>query len=212
MQAHADATETTGDLTKGAIAQMSTDPAAITGDVTFLAENYDDLPRQDRPPVPLLEGQWVPWTDVEAIRSDLAGGNISAPEGLEPHLQPIVDEAAADGIDLKIVITEDEAPQYPQVRDLATELSLDHPESTIYVASPTYIGTYSDTVPRAQLEAAQDDAYREIDGVVAAAVFEAKISQPAPPWGAYAGGVLLAIVLLIAVFVYLIRRRAQRGA
>lgn len=194
------------------IAQMGADPAVTTGDLTLLAADYEDLPRQDRPPVPLLEGQWTPWTDVEAIRMDLSHSNISAPDGMDVHLQPIVDEAARDGIDLKLVLTEDRAPEYPQVRDLATELSLDYPESTIYVAAPNYIGTYSDTVPRAQLESAQDDAYREIDPVVAAAVFEAKITKPAPPWGAYTAGVLLAIVVLVAVFVLLIRRRARRGA
>ena len=176
---------------------------------SVLAADGDELPREDRPPLPLLQNQWHEWTDYALISEDLSAGSVSAPAELVPGLESVVAEAAASGIDLKIVVTEDRAPIYTHVRDLATRLSLEHSDSTIYVAAPNYLGSYSNSIPRARLESAEDDAYRQDDAIAAAAVFEARISEPAPPWALYSAAIIVLLVAIVAGFVIANRRRAQ---
>lgn len=187
-------------------------PAAHAAAPLVLAVGSEDLPREDRPPQPLLYDQWVEWTDYSVIRDALATSNISAPAELVPALEPIVADAASEGIDLKIVITLDRPAVYPMARDLATRISLEHEHSTIYVATPNYLGSYSDTISRARLESAQDDAYRQDDPIAAAAVFEARITEPTPPWALYSGIIIVLCVVAVAAFVLAHRRRLHTAA
>ena len=158
--------------------------------------------------MPLLGDDWMEWAQFDEVNADLSAGNISAPDELVEGLEPIVDHAASNGVDLSIVITDQEVGVYSQARDMATRLSNDH-EGTIVVFTPDYVGSHSDSISRSVLESAQDDAYREDHPIEAAAVFEARITQPAPPWGLYATGTVVLIIVLIVVFVLAIKRRAQ---
>lgn len=158
--------------------------------------------------MPLLGDNWLEWAQFDEVNADLSAGNISAPDELVEGLEPVVAHAASNGVDLNIVFTDQEVGVYSQARDMATRLSNDH-EGTIVVFTPDYVGSHSDSISRSVLEAAQDDAYREDHPIAAAAVFEARITQPTPPWGLYASGTVVLVIVLIVVFILAIRRRAQ---
>lgn len=158
--------------------------------------------------MPLLGDDWMEWAQFDEVNADLSAGNISAPDELVEGLEPVVEHAADNGVDLNIVITDQEVGIYTQARDMATRLSNEH-EGTIVVFTPEYVGSHSDSIARSVLEAAQDDAYRKDSPIEAAAVFEARITQPSPPWGLYATGTIVLIIVLIVVFVLAIKRRAQ---
>lgn len=158
--------------------------------------------------MPLLNDQWLDWPQFDEVNADLVDDNISAPAELVNDLKPVVAHAADHGVDLNIVISDVDVAVYSQARDMATRLSNEH-EGTIVVFTPDYVGSHSDSISRSVLEAAQDDAYREDHPISAAAVFEARITEPTPPWGLYAAGTIILVIVLIAAFVLAIRRRAQ---
>src|SRR5699024_9140356 len=82
------------------------------------------------------------------------------------------------GVDLMVVYTEEAAPVYTDARDVATLLNKQF-DGTVFVRTPVFTGSSSDTVPRHVLEAGQDDAAREHDPVASATVFAHKIPGPA---------------------------------
>ena len=147
------------------------------------------------------------WLDYQQVSADLADDGVAAPPQFVDGLREVVADADAHGLDLKIVYTEAPAAVYTQARDLATMLGREH-QGTILVRTPLFVGSYSDTLPRARLEAGQDDAFKEIDPVISAVVFENKVLQPGPSWPAVAGTLLLVTVVAVAVFALLIRRRS----
>lgn len=172
-------------------------------------DDLQNIPKADRPPIPLETGQWHQWDDYEKVDADLSHGSVSAPAELVAPLEGITSDAASKGLDLKIVFTDQEVPLAAWVRDMAIRLSQEH-EGTIVVFTPEAIGTQSDTLSRAVLESAQDDAYREESPVQAAAVFESKVTQPGPSWALWASSIVLVLVLAVVVFVVALRRRARR--
>ena len=179
-------------------------------DVTLLADAPATAGGPGDAVEPVPDRDVPTWLDYRAVSEDLSDDGVAAPADLVAGLRGVVQDAAAHGIDLKIVYTDDPNGPYTQARDLATTLGLEHP-GTILVRTPSYVGSTSDSISRYRLEAGQDDAYKEKDPVLAATVFEHSLQKPAPPWGAYAGVLLLVIVLAVVAFVMLIRRRA-RGA
>jgi len=162
----------------------------------------DEAPREQVPP------QYQPtWLDFRQVSDDLADDGVAAPAQYVDGLRQVVADAHEHGLDLKLVYTEAPAGVYTQARDLATMLGQEHP-GTIMVRTPLLVGSHSDTLSRATLEAGQDDAYREHDPVMSAVVFEHAVTRPSPSWGLFAGGLLLVIVLGVALLTYLIRRRS----
>lgn len=157
-----------------------------------------------------IPDEFVPdWVDYHAIADDLEDDGVAAPPEHVDGLREVVDSAAADGLDLKVVITDSPPPVYTAARDLATTLAEEY-DGTIFVHTPQYRGAHSDTISRAQLEAGQDDSYREHDPVLSAVVFENKIAEPAPPWGVYSAVILTALVVGVALFLLLLRRRTTK--
>jgi hypothetical protein len=78
------------------------------------------------------------------------------------------------------------------LRDVATVVGSDHPDSTVLVLSPSYVGSYSGQFHRAKLEAGEDVA-KTGDPVVSAQNFLDELNTPELPWTA------LTIVLLVGV-------------
>lgn len=169
--------------------------------VTLLASEVEPL-------LPLPAGQVPAWLDYQAVVEDLADDGVSAPEQFVDGLRGVVEEAEGLGLDLKVVFTEAPAAVYTDARDLATFLNQEY-EGTIFVRTPVFVGSSSDTIPRHRLEAGQDDAWEEFDPVASAAVFAHKIMAPTPPWGALVGSALIVVVLAIVAFALVLRRRAR---
>lgn len=175
-------------------------------DVDDLDESVTHLAYEDTPLVSLQLGEVPYWLDYQAVVADLADDGVSAPEPFVEGLQAVVAEAADRGLDLKVIYTEAPAAVYTDARDLATFLNQEF-EGTIFVRTPAFVGTSSDTIPRHKLEAGQDDAWEEFDPVISATVFANKVTAPAPPWGALTAVALVIAVLAVVAFVALLRRR-----
>lgn len=175
-------------------------------------DDFDDsvtlLAYRPEPVVSLSEGEHPGWLDYPAVVGDLADDGVAAPEQFVDGLKNVVADAAAEGLDLKIVFTEGPSVVHTDARDVATLLGQQY-EGTILVRTPLYVGSVSDTIPRHQLEAGEDGAYQEFDPVASASVFQDKVTQPAPPWGVYSAVVLALTVVAVIAFAVALRRRLR---
>ena len=172
-------------------------------------DNSDDsvttLAYEAEPMVSLQQGEVPFWLDYGAVVADLADDGVSAPEPFVEGLRTVVADAEDRGLDLKVVYTEAPAAVYTDARDLATILGREL-EGTVLVRTPAFVGSFSDSIPRHQLEAGQDDAWEEFDPVASAAVFSHKVTAPAQPWGTYSAIILVLAVVAVVAFAVALRR------
>ncbi|MGV0836933.1 Rv1476 family membrane protein [Mycolicibacterium thermoresistibile] len=152
---------------------------------------------------------------VDALHADLHDDGVSAP-GLEPGqldaLKQVVADARDGGVDLKVVVIDDNPWMDTALRDVATEVGIVAPDSTVLVLSPSFAGTYSTTYDRVTLEAGEDVA-KAVHGDPAQATqaFVDELHAPQFPWT----GLTIALVILVAVAVAATRFlqvRARRSA
>lgn len=155
-------------------------------------------------------------TPVDACLGDviaqLRDGGVSAPADSDiAGLEQVVANAAGEGIDLKVVVV----PRNPVIdtplRDVATEVGQEFPDSTVLVISPTFAGTYSKQFDRVTLESGQD--YAKIPGnpVVASQNFVDELTASQFPWTPFTIVVVLGVALA-AVGTRLLQVRARRAA
>ena len=64
-----------------------------------------------------------------------------------PGLLDVVNQAHADGINLKIVLLDHNPPNDTPLRDIATVVGADYPDATVLTLSPSYVGSYSTHLP-----------------------------------------------------------------
>src|SRR5690606_19397099 len=91
-----------------------------------------------------------------------------------------------------------------QLRDLATEVAVED-GGTVLVLSPGWVGSFSDTLDRVTLEAAQDRTYTG-DPVSATRNFVDSLLEPSPPWTLMTL-LLVAVVAGLAGLIYWVKRR-----
>ncbi|GEM_PF-429176 len=127
---------------------------------------------------------------VETILADLADDHVSAPEQYVGDIAAQVQRARDNGFDLSVVVLDANPRIDTQLRDLATEV-VSEDGGTVLVLSPSWVGSFSDTVDRVDLEAAQDRTYTG-NPVVSTTNFVDSLVEPSPPW-------TLMTLLLIAV-------------
>ncbi|MCV7332468.1 hypothetical protein H7J81_20405 [Mycobacterium cookii] len=144
------------------------------------------------------------------VQQQVAAGNISAPPAVTPELLQLIDRAHHDGIDLKIVVLDHNPPNDTPLRDIATVVGAQHPDATVLVLSPNYVGSYSTHFPRATLEIGEDNA-KTGNTVTSAQNFLHQLETPQFPWTAFT------IVLLLGVFAAVagtrfLQLRARRAA
>jgi hypothetical protein len=84
-----------------------------------------------------------------------------------------------------------------------------HPDATVLVLSPNYVGSYSSHFPRATLEIGEDNA-KTGNTVVSAQNFLHQLNTPQFPWGVFTI-VLLIGVLAAVVGVRIVQLRARRS-
>lgn len=171
-------------------------------------DSVTTLAHEAGPVVSLQEGEKPAWLDYEAVVEDLSDDGVSAPEAFVEGLRTVVADAGDRGLDLKVVYTEAPAGVYTDARDLATFLNEEY-EGTIFVRTPAFVGTSSDTIPRHLLEAGQDDAWKEFDPVASATVFAHKVAAPTPPWGALSAITLVLAIVAVVAFAVALRRRTR---
>ncbi|QNG18861.1 hypothetical protein G4H71_21200 [Rhodococcus triatomae] len=145
--------------------------------------------------------------EVSEILADVAADGVAAPDAVVDELLAVVDRAAGHGIDLSIVVLEENPTRDSELRDLATDVGAEE-GGTVLVLSPNWVGSYSDSISRVQLESGQDRTYTGGDAVVAADNFVDDLLEPGPPWTLLTVLVLGVVALATAA---LIRAKLRRG-
>lgn len=120
---------------------------------------------------------------MDLVQADLRGDGVSAPDvPANAGLAEVVADAKQKGIDLKIVVLDQNPAIDTPLRDIATEVGREHPGSTVLVLSPSFAGTYSPTFDRVTLEAGQDIAKVSGTPVVASQNFVTELTTSHFPW------------------------------
>ncbi|MFZ3394719.1 DUF6676 family protein [Rhodococcus sp. 7Tela_A2] len=132
-----------------------------------------------------------PGVTVEAILADLSDDQVSAPPEQVDDLVAEVARAQEHGIDLSVVVIDRDPRMDSQLRDLATEVGAED-GGTVLVLSPGWVGTFSDSLDRVTLEAAEDRTYTG-NPVVSTKNFVDSVIEPSPPW------TMLTILLVLVV-------------
>ena len=99
-----------------------------------------------------------PTTAWPSSSIQVSAGNVSAPPAVTPALLDVINQAHEHNIDLKIVVLDHNPPNDTPLRDIATVVGSQHPDATVLVLSPNFVGTYSTHFPRATLEIGEDHA------------------------------------------------------
>jgi hypothetical protein len=144
------------------------------------------------------------------VQQQVTADNISAPAAVTPALQQVINQAHHDGIDLKIVVLDHNPGTDTPLRDIATRIGQHHPDATVLVLSPNFVGTYSTHFPRATLEIGEDNA-KTGNPVVSAQNFLHQLNTPQFPWTAFTI-VLLIFVLAAVIGTRIMQLRARRLA
>ncbi len=151
-----------------------------------------------------------PGVTLETILADLVDDQLSVPENVEnSELDPSelveqVQRAQDHGIDLSVVVVESNPYMDSQLRDLATAVGSED-GGTVLVLSPDWVGTFSDSLDRVTLEAAQDRTYTG-DPVVSTTNFVDSLLEPGQPWTLMTL-VLILVVAAVGGLTYLAKRR-----
>lgn len=130
--------------------------------------------------------------DMTAIKAEVAALGVSAPPAVMPGLLDVVNQAHAEGINLKIVVLDHNPPNDTPLRDISTVVGADYRDATVLTLSPNFVGSYSTHFPRVTLEAGEDIS-KTGNPVVSAQHFLGELNSPEFPWTG------LTIVLLIGV-------------
>jgi hypothetical protein len=147
---------------------------------------------------------------LSIVQHQVTAGNISAPPSVAPGLLELVDQAHGHGIDLKIVVLDHNPPNDTPLRDIATVVGAQHPDATVLVLSPNYVGTYSTHFPRSTLEIGEDHA-KTGNTLLSAQNFLHQLETPQFPWTPFTIVVLIG-VLAAVVGTRFMQRRARRSA
>src|ERR1700761_1186899 len=130
--------------------------------------------------------------DMAQVKAQVAATGVSAAPEAMPGLLGVVNQARAEGINLKSVLLDHNPPNDTPLRDISTVVGADYHDATVLTLSPSYVGTYSTQYPRVTLEAGEDIA-KTGNPVVSAQHFLHELNGPEFPWTG------LTIFLLIAV-------------
>ena len=147
---------------------------------------------------------------LAVVQQQVSAGNISAPQAVTPALLDVINQAHEHGIDLKIVVLDHNPLNDTALRDIATVVGAQHPDATVLVLSPNFVGTYSTHFPRATLEIGEDNA-KTGNTVVSAQSFLHQLETPQFPWTEFTIAVLIG-VLGAVIGTRLLQLRARRSA
>ncbi len=148
--------------------------------------------------------------DMTAIKAQVAAVGVSAPPAAMPGLLDVVNQAHADGINLKIVLLDHNPPNDTPLRDISTVVGADYHGATVLTLSPNFVGSYSTQFPRVTLEAGEDIA-KTGNPVVSAQHFLHELNSPEFPWTGLTIFLLIG-VLAAAVGTRFLQLRSKRAA
>ncbi|WP_072688724.1 Rv1476 family membrane protein [Rhodococcus marinonascens] len=142
--------------------------------------------------------------DLSDVITDVSHDGVSAPAGEVGDLTAVVDRASEHSIKLSIVVLDRDPGRDSQLRDLATEVGAEE-GGTVLVLSPSWVGTYSDSISRVLLESGQDHTYTG-NAVVAANNFVDDVVEPGLPWTLFTA-ILIAIVVIASAATFFAKSR-----
>ncbi len=137
---------------------------------------------------------------MNAVKAQVAAVGVSAPPEAMPGLLDVVNQAHAEGINLKIVLLDHNPPNDTPLRDISTVVGADYHDATVLTLSPNFVGSYSTQFPRVTLEAGEDIA-KTGNPVQSAHNFLNELDTPEFPWTG------LTIFLLIGVLAAVVGTR-----
>jgi hypothetical protein len=173
-------------------------------------DSFVELPQAPFSLHPVLPAYIPVDVDMTAIKAQVAAAGVSAPPSAMPGLLDVVNQAHADGINLKIVLLDHNPPNDTPLRDISTVVGADYHDSTVLTLSPSYVGTYSTQFPRVTLEAGEDIA-KTGNPVVSAQHFLHELNSPEFPWTGLTIFLLIG-VLAAAVGTRFLQLRSKRAA
>jgi hypothetical protein len=147
---------------------------------------------------------------LAVVQLQVSAGNVSAPPAATPALLDLINQAHEHSIDLKIVVLDHNPPNDTPLRDIATVVGSQHPDATVLVLSPNFVGSYSTHFPRATLEIGEDHA-KTGNTVDSAQNFLHQLETPQFPWTSFTIVVLIG-VLAAVVGARVMQRRGKRSA
>jgi hypothetical protein len=147
---------------------------------------------------------------MAVVQQQVSAGNLSAPPAVTPALLDVVNQAHEHNIDLKIVVLDHNPANDTPLRDIATVVGSQHPDATVLVLSPNFVGSYSTHFPRSTLEIGEDHA-KTGNTVASAQNFLQQLETPQFPWTSFTIAVLIG-VLAAVVGTRFMQRRAKRSA
>jgi hypothetical protein len=147
---------------------------------------------------------------LAVVQLQVSAGNLSAPPAVAPALLDLINQAHEHSIDLKIVVLDHNPPNDTPLRDIATVVGSQHPDATVLVLSPNFVGSYSTHFPRATLEIGEDHS-KTGNTVDSAQNFLHQLETPQFPWTSFTIVVLIG-VLAAVVGARVMQRRGKRSA
>jgi hypothetical protein len=147
---------------------------------------------------------------LAVVQLQVSAGNVSAPPAVTPALLDLINQAHEHSIDLKIVVLDHNPLNDTPLRDIATVVGSQHPDATVLVLSPNFVGSYSTHFPRATLEIGEDHA-KTGNTVDSAQSFLHQLETPQFPWTSFTIVVLIG-VLAAVVGARVMQRRGKRLA
>lgn len=148
---------------------------------------------------------------MDLVLAQLGKDGVSAPATpANAGLAQVVADAKQKGIDLKIVVVPENPFIDTPLRDIATEVGKDYPDSTVLVLSPSFAGTYSKHFDRVTLEAGQDIAKVSPTTVVASQNFVNELQTPHFAWTPFTVVLVLAVAAA-AVGTRILQVRAKKS-
>ena len=147
---------------------------------------------------------------LAVVQQQVSAGNISAPQAVTPALLDVINQAHEHGIDLKIVVLDHNPLTDTPLRDIATVVGSQHPDATVLVLSPNFVGTYRTHFPRATLEIGEDNA-KTGNTVVSAQNFLHQLETPQFPWTGFTIVVLFGVIAAV-IGTRFMQLRARRSA
>ena len=147
---------------------------------------------------------------LAVVQQQISAGNVSAPPAVAPALLDVVNQAHDHGIDLKVVVLDRNPLNDTPLRDIATVVGSQHPDATVLVLSPNFVGSYSTHFPRSTLEIGEDHA-KTGNTVISAQNFLHQLETPQFPWTPFTIVVLIG-VLAGVIGTRLLQVRSRRSA
>ena len=127
------------------------------------------------------------------VQADVSADGVAAPQSDVAGLQKVVAGAREQGLDLKVVVLEKSPPIDTPLRDIASQIGREHPDSTVLVLSPGWAGSYSAGQSRVLLEAGQDVAKLAPSPVQGAQNFVDQLNTPIFPWTSFTVFLVIAV-------------------